>query len=420
MSMHGENQVRNFFVVNTSSATTMSAIRAAANLNGAVIQSDGTAAADNEEFALAVKNNRGEISLSDVINPERVSYAKSVAYSAMVPKVVTVSGITATANNLYQIAVLIKGFGSLSVEDEYIKKGFYKAKSGDNAENIVDGLVKNLAKNFSREQPASQQSFTYTNADATTVTLPDNLLFTFEKGFTTQTLTVSTAPDTNGNATVTLDGTDVTVALLAADDDAAAATKIAAAIDGVSGYSASSASEVVTITTTLPSTVSFDGATTNAVADNDGTASTAGLIIKEKSDWLAKYYVTGKKTRLYIDYDIDTFTGTDDFTVSVKTQGNSGAGTGYHVRNLEEYFLGNRGDTFRGAGYPHNFEQEYDSVLSGTYSLIEIGYWDESRDEPMKSKKQLTIAAPSTAVANTLIGQINTALTTKGITVATL
>lgn len=328
MSMHGENQVRNLFVVNTSTNTTIPTVRAGANLNGAITQSDGTAAADNEEFVLAVKNNKGEISLSDVINPSRVKSAKFVDKVVRVAQSATISNITAEANKLYQVTVIIAGYGSLSIENEYVKEAFYKSKTGDDAENIVDGLIKSLARNFSREQPSSNETFNYTDADAVVHKLPKNLGFTFAK---------------------------------------------------------------------------------------TGTGASAALVITEDTSWLAKYYVTGKKTRLFQNFTIDAYFPTAP-TVT-KVQGTEGQGTGYHARNLEEYFLGNRQDSFRGAGYPHNFEAEYDTVLTADYYTLEIEYYDEGRDDPMKSKKQLTILVEGSAITavNALMAQLTTALTTRGI-----
>ncbi len=331
MALIGELQARNFFLVNTATESTLSDVRAGANLNGAIVQDDGTAAAANSDFMLAMVNNKGELTISDKINPANVTYANAIAYSAPVARNFVISAITADANTLYTVSIILSGFGSLSVENEYVKKGFYKAKTGDDAENIVDGLVKSLAKSIAREQPSSPDTFSYTDADSNTLNLPDNYFFSFTK---------------------------------------------------------------------------------------TGTGASATLTIAEKSDWRDKYYVTGKKTNLEIDFHVDADFETDP--TIVETVGSQGAGTGYQVRNLEEYLLGNRADTFRGAGYPHNFEENYDSSLSGTYSIIELAYFDVSRDEPMESKKQITIACPSTTVADALITDLNTALTGTGISIGTL
>jgi len=320
MAMIGENQVRNFFVVNTSVGTTLATVLAAANLDGAIVQSDGTASAAGEDFMLALKNNRSEMTLSDIITPASVTSAKSVIFNARVAQKYTISALTVDANSLYEIRITFPGYGSLSVENEYTISGFYKAKTGDDQENIVDGLVKNLAFNAGKEQPASAGSFTYTLADASTVQLPDNLFLSITK---------------------------------------------------------------------------------------TGTGASAALVVEEKADYLAKYYVTGKKDRLDISFVLQANFTTDPTIVIVA--GNPGNGSGYHVRNMEYYFLGNRGDSMRGLGYPHNFEATYDSVLTDDYYLVELAYYSEGRDDPMKSKKQLTLACSDKVSINKIIAEINTA-----------
>lgn len=418
--MVGENQARNLYVVGTSTNTTIATVAAGANLNAAVLESDGTAAVADKPFLLAVKNGQGELISSDEIDPNKILYAHSVDYVARSVGKASIGGFTVTAGELYQIQIIFQGHGSLSVENEYIKEAFYKAVTGDDAEKVVDGLIKSLARNFSREEPnLLGETFAYVDAGEVTHNLPENAFFSFSKGFTTQTIDVDTAPTADANATVTLDGVDVTVALLDADTDEGAATKIAAAIDAVTGYSASATGTVVTVTTTAPANIVYDAGTTGTTVTQDGTAAGAGIVILEKASWLAQYYVTGKKTRLDFPFEVRAYNNSANPTV-VQTKGFEGTATGYHVRNMEYYYKGNRADTFRGAGYPHNFEENYDSVLSQAYYLVEIGYWDESRDEPMKSKKQLTIAAPSAAVADVLIGQINTALTNVPFSIATL
>ena len=83
---------------------------------------------------------------------------------------------------------------------------------------------------------------------------------------------------------------------------------------------------------------------------------------------------------------------------------------------MERFLLGERGDTFRTNGYPHNLVgPSLVSTADGKYNLIEISYYDEGRDEAKKSKKQLTIAMPFTnlagnSVANNLVDDLQTVL----------
>ncbi len=328
MAILGEIQVRNFFIVKTATNATITAVKAGIPLNGAIVKYDGAAAAAGEEFALVVKNNRNGITLSDTINPHRIKYVKSLAPVARVAKSVVVSDITVEAGELYRLAVILPEYGSLSVEDELIKEGYYKAKTGDTAENVVDGLIKSLSKALSRMPFGSEGHFSYTPAGGAAIQLPASQYFTLSK---------------------------------------------------------------------------------------TGAGANATLTIAEKLTAVNDYYVVGRKDNLNMNFVV-----TPEFpelpTVTV-TAGNPGIGTGHQVANMEYYYLGNRGDTFRGMGYPHNFVAKYDTDVTKNYHLIEIGYWDEGRDDPMKSKKQMTIACETEAVATALATSLNTALTNSGFAV---
>lgn len=431
--MVGENQVRNLFVNATSTNATTALIKAGVALNGAVVNQDGTAAAAGTGFMYSGLKSNGQLVTSDVINPNRVLYAHSVGNAPRELAISTISGITADANTLYQVRIIIQGYGSLSVENEYIKEAFYKSKTGDTAEDIVDGLVKSLARNFSREQPELMgQTFVYPAAGGN-VNLPDNAFLKFSKSFSDGTaeqgtLTVTVGATEAGIAVVTLNGVDYDIPVDIGTTGESAAD-LAAGINALSGYSATAAGAVVTVVSEIPQAetdMTFSGGTATSLAATaattvpgvDGTAANAQLHIEEKAEWLSQYYVTGKKTRLSFPFIVEAHFTTAPTVTTVK--GSEGVATGYHVRNMEYYYKGNRADTFRGAGYPHNFEQSYDSDVSKTYFLVELGYWDESRDEPMKSKKQLTIACETEAAANTIIAQINTALTGTVFSIASL
>lgn len=435
MSMVGENQVRHFYVAGAfPEHASISALRAGAKLDLAALKPDGSAIANNSEFVLALKNNKGTITLSDVVNPKNVSYAKSIKFAAKTPTVINISDIPVVANKLYTIAIVIAGYGSLSVENEYIKEGFYKSKSTDTVEDIVDGLIQSLARNFHREQPQLGTMTTYTKKGGIDVKIHDNVAFAFSKtaldgAFEVSTITVTAAATVAGTATVSLNGVTVNLPLTASDI-ATNAQEIADAIDALPGYSAvSNGVDKVTITAgvagaqtdiaTFAAGTATSAAATLAVVTQGAATTDFGIAITEK-DWLPEYYVTGKKSKLFLDFKVDVFFPGETLPTVAKTGGVQGSGTGYQVRNMEYYFLGNRQDSMRGMGYPHNFEAVYDSKLDGQYHLIEIGYWDESRDEPMKSKKQITVAIESLADANKLIAEINKSLLATGIVVATL
>ena len=159
----------------------VAAVKAGANGALAILSADGTSPAAGKKFVFMQKSNKGTLITSDIVDPKNVTLSKSRAYAAQVLGVTTISGITVNANTLYTIEIAIKDFGSMSTENEYIKKAFYKAVAGNTSENIVDGLVQALARNFKREEPVTSATSAYTLANASVIQIPTNPYFTFSK-----------------------------------------------------------------------------------------------------------------------------------------------------------------------------------------------------------------------------------------------
>jgi hypothetical protein len=159
MGLAGQNQVRHMYVGQAPEATvtSLATLKSAGVANDLVLLgADGAAVAAGKAFKMYQKDALGNIISSDTIKPDNVLDVKSVAYTAATPKVVTISALTVDASTLYTVNILIKGHGSLSPEDEYLKQGYYKAASGNDQEDIVDGLIASLNRNFSREIGANR------------------------------------------------------------------------------------------------------------------------------------------------------------------------------------------------------------------------------------------------------------------------
>ena len=328
--MLGEIQVRNFFVgLDYPGHANTAALQGGTNLDLAVLSANGVAAVAGQEFKIYQKNNKGTVSASDNIDPNKVTYARSVAPVARVGKSYLITVPDAVVGENYTIELIVPGFGSLSVEDEMVISNTYRAKTGDAVENVVDGLIRNFAFNVSRQQPEAEGTFTYTNQGGGTIELPLNNCLTFAKVGTTQ------------------------------------------------------------------------------------------IRVTENPNLIENYYVTGRKDRLDFDFKIGAYFPVLAPVVAV-TPGTQGVGTGFQTRNMEYYYRGNRQDTFRQLGYPHNFEPVYDTNVNTSYHYIEIGYYDEGRDDPMKGKKHITLAIPDAADANAIIADINTALTGTAFQLATV
>ena len=312
MALAAQNQVRNLYVgLDFPEHATIAALKAGANGDLALLSADGTVAAAGEAFMLYSKSNKGTLVSSDIINPANVLYAKSVQYTAPVLGTTTVSALTVDLNTLYTIELVIRGYGSLSPENEYVKKAFYKAVTGDDQEAIVDGLITSLVRNFSRE----------VGATATT-----NPYFSFAK---------------------------------------------------------------------------------------TGTGATAALVITEKTDWADASFDPDTMQRLNLDFLVNAQFTT--LPTVVATASSPGVGSGKQVATDEFYLKGERNDFMRGAGYPHNFKNTYTADPSASYNTIEIGFYEEGRDEAKKSKKSVTVNLPFTnlagnSVINLLIAELNTVL----------
>jgi len=167
MALGAQQQVRQFYVgLDYPGHADVAALQGGTSGDVACLSADGTAAAAGEDFVLLKKTAKGDIT-TDVIKAENVLSAKSVQHVAKTASVGTVApGATIAVGDLYTVEIAIIGYGSLSNEDEYIKKAFYKTVTGDDAEAVVDGLIVSLNRNFSRETGA---------------TASDNPYFTFAK-----------------------------------------------------------------------------------------------------------------------------------------------------------------------------------------------------------------------------------------------
>lgn len=108
---------------------------------------------------------------------------------------------------------------------------------------------------------------------------------------------------------------------------------------------------------------------------------------------------------------------------------NEDAGTidnGKKIADLEYFCMGERGDIYRGVGFPNNIPTTYLVDPTVKYNVIDIHYaYVGSNESVQKSEKTITLVVPkveandqaSNALANSIISAINTAT---GLTIATL
>lgn len=108
---------------------------------------------------------------------------------------------------------------------------------------------------------------------------------------------------------------------------------------------------------------------------------------------------------------------------------NENAGTidnGKKIADLEYFCMGERGDIYRGVGFPNNIPTTYLVDPTVKYNVIDIHYaYVGSNESVQKSEKTITLVVPkvgtnnqaSNKLANSIISAINTAT---GLTIATL
>ena len=89
---------------------------------------------------------------------------------------------------------------------------------------------------------------------------------------------------------------------------------------------------------------------------------------------------------------------------------NATAVNGQKIADLEYFCMGERGDIYRGVGWPNNIDTEYLVDPTKEYHVLDIHYAFTGQNEgPQKSEKSITIVSDDKVNLNKLIGQFATA-----------
>ena len=159
----------------------------------------------------------------------------------------------------------------------------------------------------------------------------------------------------------------------------------------------------------------FVGSTeiTKATTSIAGTA-TSIILVATPGAW-RRGLLSNKPHELTVGFatnaDIDGAWGKD--TVAFSTVANNTViPSAYELADLEYFCLGERGDEFRGAHWPYNYDTKYmidPSDTSTTYDLLTIQYfWKGHHENVQKSSRTIHIAAPA-AVLTSLYSAFKTA-----------
>ena len=136
-----------------------------------------------------------------------------------------------------------------------------------------------------------------------------------------------------------------------------------------------------------------------------------------------------EQTPVYFEVQPVPVTVNGDERIWGKVEETDPAGTianGKKIADLEYFCMGERGDMYRGVGYPNNIPTTYLVDPTVKYNVIDIHYaYVGSNESVQKSEKTITLVVPkvgdkndvSNALANSIITAINTAT---GLTIAAL
>lgn len=103
-------------------------------------------------------------------------------------------------------------------------------------------------------------------------------------------------------------------------------------------------------------------------------------------------------------------------TVTESTNGT--IGNGKKIADLEYFCMGERGDIYRGVGFPHNIVTTYLVDPTKTYYTFDIHYAYVGNNESVqKSEKDITIVCSDKTEFNNIVTAFNTAT---GLTIATI
>ena len=149
------------------------------------------------------------------------------------------------------------------------------------------------------------------------------------------------------------------------------------------------------------------------------TGTYTALVIDE----VAQDWVLGKKeqTPVYFEVQPTTITVEGDELIWGKVEDTESSGTienGKKIADLEYFCMGERGDVYRGAGFPNDIHTTYLVDPSKAYHTFDIHYaYVGSNESVQKSEKDITIVCADKAELNKVITAFNTAT---GLNIATI
>ena len=405
MATFSTNQAFHLYVANAYGAVTPGSAAGTVQLKGV----GAATLAACPEFCFTYKGPE-ELLRSDLVTKARVENlvikdAASMAYSYRKDSIAIDSAYLSGADidttkilpgtEMIMHATFFQN-GSLSQESQYVKHASTTVLTGMSASTFYRSMATNLKLNLLNEPIPLLKVSTTGAIGGLTITADPEYTFTVDAGATTTTASKT--------------GNVIALTVATADDYADLQAAIVAAGIPNLVVSAGTPSDVAT-----------------------ATALVATAIIVEE---LPQPWVLGKKRVERLQYNLVFTTnemysangGVNSVTVinwcttdTILTSGLTTVGNGKLMADREWFYMGERGDIYRGVNYPHDITTSYLVDPSKTYDTIEFDYsYVGTGIGNIESAKHICIAcdaASTHAVANALIADLKTVL---GITIADL
>ena len=303
-------------------------------------------------------------------------------------------------------------YGAPSNEEQIAKLGATTVTSGMTAEQFYTNLKNNLVANYSHE-PIQLLDFSLKGVKATKtmstnagITITANSVGTAGNSikFAVDSITATTAAI---DIDVTSGVTTITASLTAAAKTIGDLKTLVAA-DATAG-------NLITITGTNATAVAVE----TAVTLEGG--STTGIVVEE----IMQPFIVGRLSSDPLNFVIE-FNSSDIYHsygpitlenivwgTATDVTSTSFVGVGYKVADMEYFFHGERGDVYRGVGFPNVINTKYFADTSKVYNLIDMDFnFSDGGFHPQESLKHITIACEETSesdytVTNALITALN-------------
>lgn len=151
--------------------------------------------------------------------------------------------------------------------------------------------------------------------------------------------------------------------------------------------------------------VLYDEANAKITATTDGVT-----IVEHEQDWVPEI---GSKLPVYFDVVSDTILLDGDEVVwgaiTDVTDDTLTVGNGTTIADMEFFYMGERADIYRKAGYPNYVPTKYMVDPSADYYCLDIHYYYSGEgDNNGKSEKTITIVSTTSSVLTDLLTEINT------------